>query len=88
MNSRNESLELYRLRPWEEASGTLNSLKADEEVLIAQVGKILLALPLEIKEKMHHLVGLKISLLRTDEPQRPYLLRVVSDQKMKREDGA
>jgi hypothetical protein len=88
MNSRNESLELYRLRPWEEAPGTLNSLKADEEVLIAQVGKILLALPLEMEEKMHHLVGLKISLLRTDEPQRPYLLRVVSDQNMKRKDGA
>lgn len=87
MNSRNESLELYSLRPWEEASGTLNSLKADEEVIIAQVGKILLALPLEMEEKMHHLVRLKISLLRTDEPQRPYLLRVVSDQKMKREGG-
>lgn len=85
MNSRNESLELYRLRPWEEASGTLNSLKVDEEVLIARVGKILLALPLDMEGKMHHLVGLKISLLRTDEPQRPYLLRIAWDQKTKRE---
>lgn len=81
------SLEVHRLGIWEEGVSVLNNLEVREEVLFAGFNKIVLALPLEMEERMRPYIGKRVSVLRTDIPDRPYLFRVIPDQEMNNEDG-
>ena len=67
----------YRLSYFEEAMGILNELKEDNGVLVAHIGKVAVALPREMEENLRTHLGRHISVLHTDIPLKPYLIRVV-----------
>jgi hypothetical protein len=69
--------KLYRLSNYEEAAGILYRLEMDNELLVAHIGKIALALPPEMEEKLRTHIGMRISILHTEDPLNPYLIRVV-----------
>jgi hypothetical protein len=81
------SLEVRRLGIWEEGVSVLNNLEVEEGVLFAGFNKIVLALPLEMEERMRPYIGKRVSVLRTDIPDRSYLFRVIPDQEMNNEGG-
>lgn len=78
MKSRNNPPKLYRPPPWGETVDILGDLKVDGGALFASIGDYLIELPLAMEKIMKPLVGQRISLLRTDEADRPYLLLVVA----------
>ena len=69
-------LETYRLAFYEECTGVLNKLHVENGLLIALIGKISLLLPLEMEENMQPHIGKRVSVLHSDIPSKPYLLRV------------
>ena len=71
--------ETYRLSFYEECVGVLNNLNEENGLLIALIGKISLALPLELEEKMRPYIGKRVSLIRTDIQGKQYLIRVIPD---------
>jgi hypothetical protein len=71
-------LKFYRLACFEEAVGILHDLTENEGILVADVGKVHLTLPLKLKESLWPLVGQRISILHTDLPKKEYLYRVLS----------
>lgn len=79
------ALEVRRLGIWEEWVSVLNNLEIKDGILFAKLNKVILALPLEMEQKMRSNIGKRISILRTDIPSRPYLLRVIPDQEMNNE---
>jgi hypothetical protein len=60
---------------YEEAVGTLNELTEDQGFLIARISKVILILPTELGDKLCSLKGTRIGILRTDIPQKEYLVR-------------
>ncbi len=80
-----KSGDILRLCPWGETAGQLNNLQVNDGVLLARIGKYVLELPVKMEYKLRPLLGEKISLLHTDEPHRPYLVRVVSANEEKGE---
>jgi hypothetical protein len=70
--------KLYHLDFFEEAVGILHELTENEGILVADVGKVHLTLPLKLKESLWPLVGQRISILHTDLPKKEYLYRVLS----------
>ena len=76
---------LYRLSQYEECVGLQNNLRVKDGSLIAEIGKISLALPLKMEEKIRPHIGKRISVLRTDIPDKEYLIRVVSNEEMDRQ---
>ena len=67
----------YRLSYFEECIGILNELKEDNGLLVAHIGKIAVALPIEMEENLRTHLGRHISVLHTDIPLKPYLIREV-----------
>lgn len=76
---RNSNVELSRLGFYEEAVGILHELSEEEGILIARISKIALALPSEMADKLRQLLGRRIGILRTDIPQKEYLVRVLDE---------
>jgi hypothetical protein len=74
------ALQVRRLGIWEEGVSVLNNLEVRDGVLLAELNQIVLALPLEMEQKMRPQIGKRISVLHTDIPSKPYLLRIFSDQ--------
>ena len=66
-----------RLSPWEEAVGVLEQLAEYEDVLVAKIGRITLALPTGIGDALRPHLGQRIAILRCDDPARPYRFRLV-----------
>jgi|LAHU01.1.fsa_nt_gb hypothetical protein len=75
------SPNIYRQKTWEEVLGILLALYTQEGSLFAKISSISLILPLEMEEKMRDHIGHRVSVLRTDLPDRPYLFRVFSNDK-------
>jgi hypothetical protein len=73
--------EMKCLDFYEEVIGVLTELTGDEESLIARISKVVLALPLEMEIRLQPLVGKSIGILRTDIPQKEYLVRRISESK-------
>lgn len=71
--------EIYRLNVWEEYCGRLNMLETDGEILHLAIGKVALALPVDMVDKLRPCLGRRIAVLRTDLPDRLYLVRVISE---------
>jgi len=67
-----------RLSPWEEAVGVLEQLAEYEDVLVAKIGRITLALPTGIGDALRPHLGQRIAILRCDDPARPYRFRRVN----------
>ena len=72
--------KLYRLACFEEMAGVLHSLIENEGIIVAHIGKIHLALPLDMEGSLRPLVGKRISILKTNIPNKTYLFRVLSEE--------
>jgi len=66
-----------RLSSWEEAVGVLEQLAEHEDILVATIGRITLALPTGLGDALRPYLGQRIAILRTDDPARPYRFRRV-----------
>lgn len=71
--------EAHRLSFWEECTGVLERLRVEGDLLICQVGRIALVLPLEMEQKVLPHIGKRVAILRTDLPDKSHLLRVYPD---------
>ncbi|MCJ7445722.1 MAG: hypothetical protein MUO26_14575 [Methanotrichaceae archaeon] len=71
--------KIVRLAPYEEVLGTLYELIEYEDFLAAKIGKIMVYLPMEIKQKLSPFIGRNIAVLHTDIPQKQYLYRIPSE---------
>lgn len=65
------------LATWEEGVGTLRSLVFDGGSLVAEIGTVVIYLPLELEDELRSKVGQKIAIIRTDDSIRPYRIRCV-----------
>jgi hypothetical protein len=74
------SEKFRRLSPFEECVGPLREIFEQDGALIALIGKIHLALPVELEQSLRPLIGQKIAILRTDIPQKQYLFRVIDPE--------
>jgi hypothetical protein len=73
-----ESTAIFRLRPWEEGSGKLESIEEENGTCIAFVGKAKIAIPFDFKQRLLPHLGSRISILRTEDiPGCEYLYRVL-----------
>jgi hypothetical protein len=70
----------YRLSLFEEASGPFHELSAEQEMLVARVGKIYLALPHEKEAELRPLIGQRITILHTDIPNKSYIFRILTKE--------
>ena len=72
--------KIYRLDCFEEAAGVLHELTEKEDVIIAHIGQILLSLPLVMKQSLRPLISQRVTILRTDIPDKAYIFRVLSQE--------
>jgi len=68
---------------YEEAVGTLHGMAVEEGILIAQISRIRLALPLELEDKLQPLIGKRMGVLHTDIRGKEYLVRSIPETKVK-----
>jgi hypothetical protein len=73
--------EMQCLGFYEEAIGILTELTEEEEFLNARISDVVLELPPEIGSKLRPLIGTFIGILRTDIPQKEYLVCSISESK-------
>lgn len=69
--------EVYHLSFYEECIGQLNDIKIEEDGLITRLGNVKLILPMEMESILRSLLGKRISILRTDIPQKQYMIRMI-----------
>ena len=67
---------------FEEAVGTLHGMAVEEGILIAQISRVRLALPLELEDKLQPLIGKRMGVLHTDIRGKEYLVRSIPEPKM------
>ena len=77
--------EIYRLGYFEEATGILHELAENDGIIVAHIGKIHLALPLEMEESLRQLISQRITILRTDIPEKSYLFRLLDQEPISHE---
>jgi hypothetical protein len=77
-----EGLNMYHSGFYDEAVGVLTELIKDQGFLIARISKVTLALPPwpELEDKLRPLIGKRIGVLRTDIPQKEYLVRIFPEE--------
>jgi hypothetical protein len=73
-----EPTKIHILEPYEEVVGKLNGLSFSEGSLIAQVGRISIVLPPNIDSRVRPYVDQKIAILRTDLPDKEFLIRSIT----------
>ena len=74
------SLEIFRLGIWQESADVLRGLVKQQDILIAHLEKVHLALPLSLENSLKPLIGQRIAILRTDLPQKGYILRILEEK--------
>ena len=67
---------------YEEAVGTISELTIDQGFLMARISEVNLALPLEMENKLAPLMHTRIGILRTDIPQKEYLVRSIPEESL------
>jgi hypothetical protein len=74
------------LQPWQEATGTLDKIENSETQTIALLTctvkkRIAIPLPKDQLEtqKLHQLIGQKITILKTDIPEKPLIIRTLGE---------
>jgi len=75
-------LKVHRLSPYEECSGLFTEIAIEEDCLIAHVGNVDLILPHEMKPTLKQFTGKKIAILRTDIPDKQYIIRMLVEDLM------
>jgi len=73
--------EIRRLDPFEECAGILRELRVTNGFTTALISKIYLHLPTSLEPSLRPLIGQLISILHTDIPDKPYLFRVLAQEK-------
>jgi hypothetical protein len=76
--------EETHLNIWEEAKGRLDKVEESETQTIALLTctykkQIAIALPKNQTKELHKLVGTKIGILKTDNPQKPLIIRTFNE---------
>jgi hypothetical protein len=79
MISTNKS-KVIVLAPYMEVIGPFIDLEEQEDVLLAEIGRHSVVLPLELKEALSNHLGHRIAILRTYIPGKEYLFRVLSEK--------
>ena len=69
---------IYSLRNYEEAVGDLTDINIQDGLLLVQIGKVKLSLPAYMVDSLKPLLGQRIAILRTDIPNKSYLIRIIS----------
>lgn len=64
------------LAPWEEVVGTLHTIDHEGGAVVPTIGAIKVVLPPEMAEVLEPLLGKRIATIRTDDPGRPYRVRI------------
>jgi len=72
--------KLHRIGCYEEVAGILHSLTENEGILVAHLGKLRLALPLDMEKHLLPLIGQRTTIIHTDLPEKEYLYRVLSQE--------
>jgi hypothetical protein len=75
----NES-KVVVLTPYMEVIGQIVELEEQEGVLLVEIAKYIIVLPIEMKEILSPHLGNKIAILRTDIPCKEYLFRVIAER--------
>ena len=70
---------LYRLDYFEEAVGVLHEVEDFEGLLLAKIGRVTLLLPEYMADVLRQHLGDRIGILRTDDTERSYRIRILSD---------
>ena len=79
--------KMYRLACFEEAAGILHGLTENEGSLVAHIGQIHLGLALGMEESLRPLIGRRITILRTNLPDKSYLFREITHEPNYEEKG-
>lgn len=69
--------------PWMEVIGPFIRFEDQEGELLAEIGKHIIVLPIELKEALTPHLGRKIAILHTDIETREWLFRILAEDKMK-----
>jgi hypothetical protein len=77
VNSSFAARKWYRLSPYEHGNGPFSDLAIEDGHLIARVGNMNLVLPLEMEPELRSFLGKRIAILRTDIPNKQYIIRTV-----------
>jgi hypothetical protein len=70
--------ELRHLHTWEEVVGVLTGLVDEDGVLMVNIGRIALALPIDMADTLRPNIGQRCAILKTDDRARPYRFRIVA----------
>ena len=68
------------LSPWMETVGHLKEIKTMDDRVMASIGPVQVLLPEDIGEKLKGHIGQRIAILKTDLPNKEYLVRTLTDQ--------
>lgn len=83
MNKMNQPTDLNRVRflePYEEVIDTLGDLSFADGLLIARFKTIAIAIPSEMEDRIRPFIGKKMGLLRTDIPEKQYLIKLLEQE--------
>jgi hypothetical protein len=69
------------LTPWMEIIGPFAELIEQDGVLLAEIAKNIVVLPIEMKDALMPHMGSKIAILRTDIPGKEYLIQIIPEAK-------
>jgi hypothetical protein len=76
--------KILRLGPWDEACGVLQHVVEDDPFTFLDLGWIRVKISstevAAIRDRLEQAIGKSISILRTDIPEKPLLIRIVGDQ--------
>lgn len=76
--------KILRPRPWDEASGVLQQVVEDDPITFIDLGWVRVQIGstevAAIREQLEKMIGKRISLLKTDIPEKPLLMRTVGDE--------
>jgi hypothetical protein len=67
---------LIKLQSFEEAVGVLHDLSTEEGMLVANISKLRIVLPLEMAASLKPLIGKRRGILNTDDNR--HLVRIIS----------
>ena len=66
---------------WSEMFGLVYDVQLFEEHAVALIGKIPVVFPIEVEQKLRHLIGNKVAIIRTDIAGKEYIIRTLSGEK-------
>lgn len=64
------SAQIYRLQTYEEAVGVLKDILLLDGYALAEIGPVIVALPVEMGERLNAFIGQRIGVMRTDHDYR------------------